>query len=81
MEEIMGQGKWTTTNYTQDRSSSKESGAVNMVGLEGSPLLWTSGKQDNQFQQVLFTMRLPESSTRWKVSRISQHKMHNLPPR
>ena len=78
----MGQGKWTTTNYTKDRSSSKESGAVYMVGLEGRPLLWTSsGKQNNQFQQVLFTMRPLESSTRWKVSRISQHKMHILPPR
>ena len=26
-------------NYTKDRSSSKESGAVYMAGLEGSPLL------------------------------------------
>ena len=33
MEEFLRQAKWTTTNHT------KESDAVYMVGLEGSPLL------------------------------------------
>ena len=48
MEEIVGQGKWTTTNHTKGRSSSKEGGVVYMVGLERSPLLWApSGKWNN----------------------------------
>ena len=54
MTEIVGQPKWTTTNYTKGWSSSKEGDVGYMVGLEGSSLLWApSGKPNNYFQQVL----------------------------
>ena len=57
-EEIMAQVKWTTTNHTKDRSSSKE-GDVYMVGLgvlyyELLPENWTvnSNKYCPQFDQL-----------------------------
>ena len=79
MEEITGQGKWTTANHNKGQSSAKEDDAVFIVGLEGSPLLWApSGKPNDQFQ-VLLPVRPVEGSTRQKVSRISQQKMHTLP--
>ena len=40
MGEFMEQVKWTTTNHTKGRSSSKEDDVVYMVRLEWSPLLW-----------------------------------------
>ena len=53
MEEIVGQVKWTTTNHTKGRSSTKESDVVYTVRLEGSPLLWTpSGKPPLPLDQL-----------------------------
>ena len=40
MEEIMEQGKWTSTNHTKGQSSSKEGDVVYIAGLEGNSLLW-----------------------------------------
>ena len=80
MEEIVEQMKWTNTNYTKNQLSSKEGDVVNMEELEGSSLLWTpSEKPDDEFQQVLFPIKPTESSTQWKVSKISQQNMHGLP--
>ena len=45
MEEIMGQAKWTTTNHTKGRFSSKEGNVVNMVELERSPLFWAPSRK------------------------------------
>ena len=48
--------------------------------LEGSPLLWASSKKQNDsFEQVLLPVRPTEKSTWWKISRITQQKMYNLP--
>ena len=81
MEEIVGQLKWTTTtNHTKGQSSTKEGDVVHMVELEGSPLLWPpSWKPNNSFQQVLLPIRLAESNTWQKASKISQQKTHYLP--
>ena len=43
MEEIMEQGKWTTTNHTKGPSSSKDGDIEYKVGLEGSFLLCHDG--------------------------------------
>ena len=40
MEEVMGQGTWTSTNHTKGQPSSKEGDVVYIAGLEGDTLLW-----------------------------------------
>ena len=53
---------------------------LSFVGLEGGPLLWASSKKQNDsFEQVLLPVRPNEKSTWWKISRITQQKMYNLP--
>ena len=47
-KEIMQQAKWTTSNYTKGRSSSKEGDVVYMMGLDGSPLLWAPFQKTKQ---------------------------------
>lgn len=44
MEEIVGQGKWTTNNHTKKAYLHQEGDIVYRVGLEGSSLLWALGK-------------------------------------
>lgn len=65
-QEILGQAKWI--NRTKGCTLSKEGDTVYMVELVRILLLWSSGKQNEWFEQLL--IRSNKDSNRWNASRI-----------
>ena len=68
MREIVGQVKWTTTNYTKGQSPSKKDDAVHMVGLEGSPL----------YELLLENQRISSNKYHSQLDQLKQHWMKSL---
>lgn len=67
-QEILGQAKWI--NRTKGCTLSKEGDTLCMVGLVGIFLLWSSGEQNEWFEQVPILIRPNKDSNRWNASRI-----------